>query len=189
MRFSLVSVLAVAGYASVAAAQNCNPSYNFSSVSSCISECNKKAGLEQYADYTEDPNSPNFIKSLSYRCAKGTPAYTQFMTTSGICMMSCPKADQDAFTQTEFGQVCTWYSQHMNDACADPNGSPSSSRSLVSAAATPTGVVSQSVSAAGSPAITSAPVASHPTDSAGSQLKLGSFIASVAVAGSAALLL
>ncbi|KAI7886324.1 hypothetical protein K492DRAFT_122730 [Lichtheimia hyalospora FSU 10163] len=116
MRFSLVAAATIAGYASLAAAQDCNPSFNVTAAPQCIADCNKKAGQEQYADWTDDPSSPNFIQSMGYQCGKGTPAYTTFMTSSGTCMMSCSKDDQNAFT-SYFADACSWYNEHSKDTC------------------------------------------------------------------------
>lgn len=41
MRFSLIAAATLAGYASLAAAQDCNPSFNVTAAPQCISDCNK----------------------------------------------------------------------------------------------------------------------------------------------------
>lgn len=41
MRFSLIAAATIAGYASLAAAQECNPSFNVTAAPQCISDCNK----------------------------------------------------------------------------------------------------------------------------------------------------
>lgn len=53
---------------------------------------------------------------MGYQCGKGTPAYTTFMTTSGTCMMSCSKDDQNAFA-SYYAAACAWYSEHSKDTC------------------------------------------------------------------------
>ncbi|KAG0164101.1 hypothetical protein DFQ28_010771 [Apophysomyces sp. BC1034] len=110
----LVATLAIGSVAS--AAINCNPSYSVPSAGDCIKDCNQKAGTGLYKDWTNDPVSPNFIKSLSYQCARGTEDYITFMTNAGICMTACNKEQQTGFGK-EFVAACTWYGQHKDDKC------------------------------------------------------------------------
>ncbi|KAG0194634.1 hypothetical protein DFQ28_008893 [Apophysomyces sp. BC1034] len=104
------------GTSSITSASKCNPSYSVPSAGDCIKSCNQKAGTGLYKDWTNDPAAPNFVKSLSYQCAKGTVDYMTFMTDAGICMTACSKDQQDAFGK-EFSAACTWYDQHKNDKC------------------------------------------------------------------------
>ncbi|KAI8365250.1 uncharacterized protein BYT42DRAFT_608771 [Radiomyces spectabilis] len=131
----VLGTLALAGAAM--AAENCNPTYQVQSAGQCTSDCNQKAGQGLWSDWTSDPSSPNFIKSLSFNCAKGTPEYTSFMTSAGSCMMKCDKAEQDKYF-AEFGQTCSWYQQHKDDACgAVTGGGNSNSTSSTDGAAKP----------------------------------------------------
>ncbi|KAI9282081.1 hypothetical protein BC943DRAFT_329134 [Umbelopsis sp. AD052] len=119
-------LLAIAAGSSVAtAATNCNPSYNATTSPTCIANCNKKAGQGLWADWTDDPTSTNFVKSLSFQCEKGTPNYMAFMTSAGVCMTSCSTDDQSAF-KTEFQQACQWYTSHTNDTCSGTSATTSS---------------------------------------------------------------
>ncbi|KAI8099977.1 uncharacterized protein BX664DRAFT_245715, partial [Halteromyces radiatus] len=102
---------------SYVAAQNCNPTYNVASSGDCMKKCSEDTGKSIFNDYTTDPASPNFIKSVGISCSKGTPDYIAFMTKAGTCWLSCPKEQQDAYTQKEFKESCTWYNQHKDDKC------------------------------------------------------------------------
>ncbi|KAI8146181.1 hypothetical protein BJV82DRAFT_487740, partial [Fennellomyces sp. T-0311] len=126
----ITSAVVFLGFAAIASAAGCNPSFNVTAGPDCIEKCRESAGKGMSADYTLDPNSPNFITSLSYECEKGTPAYTTYMTQSGICMMNCSADDQADFGSREHADICTWYSAHKSDTCADgSSGSTSSSGS------------------------------------------------------------
>ncbi|KAI9257655.1 hypothetical protein BY458DRAFT_441181 [Sporodiniella umbellata] len=113
----IATLASIASVASVSAA-NCNPSYNTPSAGECFSNCNKKAGKELYSDWTDDSSSPNFLKSLSFMCNKGTSEYMAFMTTGGMCMVSC--SNPELFSN-EFASACSWWQEHKNDTC-DANG-------------------------------------------------------------------
>ncbi|KAG0164102.1 hypothetical protein DFQ30_010512, partial [Apophysomyces sp. BC1015] len=120
---ALVGTLALGSVASAAA--SCNPSYSVPSAGDCIKDCNQKAGTGLYEDWTNDPASPNFLKSLYYQCERGTEDYMTFMTNAGICMTACNKEQQAAFGK-EFSAACQWYGEHKNDKCdgASGNGDP-----------------------------------------------------------------
>ncbi|WFD28760.1 hypothetical protein MNAN1_003774, partial [Malassezia nana] len=100
---------------------DCNVSYDVQPEPKCISDCNRKAGQSMWRDWTDDPSSPNFIKSMGFMCERGTPNYMTFMTKGGECMMKCSKADQDTFTQT-FGQICNFYNDYTKNP--DCKGGP-----------------------------------------------------------------
>ena len=152
------------------------------------------------ADYTIDPTSPNFITSLSYECEKGSPAYTTYMTQSGMCMMKCSAEEQADFGSREHADVCIWYEAHKTDKCDGSSGSasssgsaPSSSPSSSSGAHQKTDAHSSGSGSDASPTASSGSSEDKTEDKAGesaaSNLKLGGLIVSVAAAGTAALLL
>ncbi|ORZ18552.1 hypothetical protein BCR42DRAFT_411137 [Absidia repens] len=128
MRLSLLAL----GAASYVAAQNCNPTYNVASSGDCMKQCSMDAGKSIYSDYTLDPASPNFIKSLSSSCYKGTPDYIAFMTSAGTCWLKCDKKQQDDYTQREFKESCSWYNEHKDDTCNASSASGSSGNSTAS---------------------------------------------------------
>ncbi|KAI8146164.1 hypothetical protein BJV82DRAFT_497777, partial [Fennellomyces sp. T-0311] len=103
-------------------AANCNPSYNVAGYGDCTKQCKVNAGRELYADWTDDPTSPNFIESLKYKCERGFPAYTTFMTVSGTCLLgSCSKEEQQDYSR-EHAESCEWYAAHKDDTCAEESG-------------------------------------------------------------------
>ncbi|KAI8347235.1 hypothetical protein B0O80DRAFT_465842 [Mortierella sp. GBAus27b] len=84
MRASVVALIAA-----VAAVANALD-YPFQSDGPCVSKCLSDAGKSLYSSWTDDPNSPNFIESLSYAHERGTDKYRNFMTKAGMCMGPCP---------------------------------------------------------------------------------------------------
>ena len=128
--------------------------------------------------FTLDPSSSSFISSLANECEKGTPSYTSYMTQSGMCMMKCSESEQADYGSREHADVCTWYTAHKSDSCADASGSASSS-----------GSGSSGSSSSGASSTASADSAEQSSEeSAANNLKLGGFVVSVAAAGIAALL-
>ncbi|KAI8988847.1 hypothetical protein BDB01DRAFT_757532 [Pilobolus umbonatus] len=120
------SAFLVALAATAVAAQNCNPTYNVAGSGECFTGCNIKAGQAYYKDWTMDSTSPHFIPSLQVMCTKGNPVYTAFMTSAGMCMMSC-KDDQDLFNK-EFAGACAWYAEHKNDVCEETSAEAGASK-------------------------------------------------------------
>ncbi|KAG1043650.1 hypothetical protein G6F43_011614 [Rhizopus delemar] len=121
-----LTLVALSTIAAAVSAQNCNPTYNTTSAGPCFANCNEKAGKELYSDWTNDSASPNFLKSLSYMCNKGTSEYMAFMTTAGMCMVSC--SNPELFS-TEFASACAWWQVHRNDTCSSTTTSNSTSSS------------------------------------------------------------
>ena len=127
--------------------------------------------------FSLDPSSSSFISSLANECEKGTPSYTSYMTQSGMCMMKCSESEQADYGSREHPDVCTWYSAHKSDSCADASGSTSSSSS------------SDSSSGSNASSTASGDSAQQSTEeSAANNVKLGGFVVSLAAAGIAALL-
>ncbi|ORZ00938.1 hypothetical protein BCR43DRAFT_511873 [Syncephalastrum racemosum] len=133
---SFVAIIGLAGILAPVEAIDCSSSYNVTAGSDCIENCKKSAGTTLYSDYTTDPSSPNFIKSLSYECAKGTPDYTAFMSSSGTCMMGCSSTEQQDYGSREYAQTCAWYAEHKDDTC---DGSSSSASTSASSSKAPSG--------------------------------------------------
>ncbi|KAG0764760.1 hypothetical protein G6F57_007564 [Rhizopus arrhizus] len=113
-----LTLVALSTLAAAVSAQNCNPTYNTTSAGPCFANCNEKAGKELYSDWTNDSTSPHFLKSLSFMCNKGTSEYMAFMTTAGMCMVSC--SNPELFS-TEFASACAWWQVHRNDTCSLSN--------------------------------------------------------------------
>ncbi|KAI9491728.1 hypothetical protein BDB00DRAFT_746836, partial [Zychaea mexicana] len=109
------------------AAANCNPSYDVAEPGPCVKECKIKAGQDMWAQWTDDPASADFIESLSYKCERGTPAYTTYMTQSGMCVMNCSADEQADYGNREHADSCAWYQEHKDDTCAEASPSPSAS--------------------------------------------------------------
>ena len=81
-----------------------------------------------WSEWTDDPASLNFIESLSYKCQRGDPAYTAFMTQSGTCMMNCSESENSDYGNREHPDSCRWYEAHKDDTCdGDSIGSGSDS--------------------------------------------------------------
>ncbi|KAG0847785.1 hypothetical protein G6F17_012223 [Rhizopus arrhizus] len=83
--FTVVTLLCT--IATVLSAQDCNPTYDTPSAGSCFADCNEKAGKTFFSDWTNDKSSPQFLKSLTLMCQKGTSDYTSFMTKAGILLV------------------------------------------------------------------------------------------------------
>jgi len=98
----------------------CSINYNVKPEPQCIADCNRKAGQSLWSQWTDDPSSPDFIKSLGYMCDKGTEDYMTFMTKGGECMVSCSKEDQKAFTDS-YGQICDFYDAYTKQPACDNN--------------------------------------------------------------------
>ncbi|KAG9324876.1 hypothetical protein KVV02_003283 [Mortierella alpina] len=91
-----------------------DPYYPFQPNGPCVHKCLTDAGKSMYSDFTTDPHNPNFIKSLGYAHDRGTPKYTAFHTTSGMCIAGCPKSEQDHYSAQNDAKT-VWYAEHKND--------------------------------------------------------------------------
>jgi hypothetical protein len=103
--------------AAVAAAANCNPSYNVASSTPCFTACNVVAGQEWVPGWTMDSTSALFIPSLTLMCTKTAPEYRSFMTKAGTCMAQCTADDPEKFN-AEFAGACAWWATHKSDTCS-----------------------------------------------------------------------
>lgn len=93
-----------------------------------------------------DSTSPLFLDSLKVMCTKGTPTYTAFMTTAGMCMASCP--DDPTLFNNEFSGACSWYAIHANDTCFDASGSANTTTDASSSASADSSSAAASTSGA-----------------------------------------
>ncbi|KAF9387541.1 hypothetical protein CPC16_006988 [Podila verticillata] len=127
MRFSVVAI--VAAVVAVASAQELNPLYPFKANGPCVDKCLVDVGNKMLPGvFTEDPSNPNFMKSLALAHERNTPAYTAYMTETGMCLSKCP-ADEQALYQSQYQAKTNWYQSHK------ANGTETSPDST----ATPTG--------------------------------------------------
>lgn len=104
-----------------------------------------------------DHTSPNFIKSLTLMCNKGTSEYLAFMSKAGMCMAGCP--DDQALFNNEFAGACAWWAQHKDDKCGEVGASSNSTASgsaSASASASSAGAAQSSSAVADNAASTSA---------------------------------
>ncbi|KAG2233456.1 hypothetical protein INT48_008862 [Thamnidium elegans] len=115
MRTSIA--IAIVAAAATAVSADCNPSYNVPTSTPCFTACNVKAGSAVVPGWTMDSSSENFLPSLKLMCTKNVPAFTEFMTVAGTCMMGCAGDDPELFN-AEFAGACAWYASHKDDACA-----------------------------------------------------------------------
>ncbi|WFD28995.1 hypothetical protein MNAN1_004014 [Malassezia nana] len=83
---------------------HCDVTYSVQPEPECIPDCNRQAGQSVWKNWTDNPKSPNFIKSLNFICERDTQDYMNFRTKGGICMVKCSKQDQDVFKNT-FNQI------------------------------------------------------------------------------------
>ncbi|KAL4401731.1 hypothetical protein ACI68E_001378 [Malassezia pachydermatis] len=114
-----LAILATAGLV----AAECDVKFPEINEPQCIKDCNEQAGQSLWPDWTNDPKSPNFMKSLSYMCVRGTPQYIDFMTKGGQCMTKCSGPDQSAFAKN-YGRICGFYDAYeKNNDCKNGNGS------------------------------------------------------------------
>ncbi|KAK9762691.1 hypothetical protein K7432_011326 [Basidiobolus ranarum] len=80
---------------------------------SCVATCNEEAGKVCYADYTEDPNSPNFMESLSCLCDSTNPGHTTFINSLNTCMdEGCWLFQRLPFEYSTEGKMCAWYNKN-----------------------------------------------------------------------------
>ncbi|KAK3806570.1 MAG: hypothetical protein J3R72DRAFT_345788, partial [Linnemannia gamsii] len=87
--------------------------YPFEPNGPCVSACTNKAGKAMFPNYSEDPKSPYFIQSLAYTFESGSPNTGKFMTAAGICMVACPKGEQDTYNKQYIAQKA-WYNANKN---------------------------------------------------------------------------
>ncbi|KAG1554838.1 hypothetical protein G6F49_007666 [Rhizopus delemar] len=121
-----MTLIAISPKAAAFSAKKIKPTNKTTTPGPRFANCNEKAGKELYSDWTNDSASPNFLKSLSYMCNKGTSEYMAFMTTAGMCMVSC--SNPELFS-TEFASACAWWQVHRNDTCSSTTTSNSTSSS------------------------------------------------------------
>lgn len=81
-----------------------------------------------FADFTSDPNNPNFIKSLGYAHDRGTPKYTNYMTKTGLCISKCPQAQLNLYNE-QYDAKNTWYLANKNGGTTEPGVAPSATGS------------------------------------------------------------
>ncbi|KAF9176130.1 hypothetical protein BGZ51_001609, partial [Haplosporangium sp. Z 767] len=72
-----------------------------------------------FPNYSEDPSSPYFIKSLSYTFERGSAETGEFMTKAGMCMGRCPADELDLYTQQYPAQL-EWYLANKDTAPTVP---------------------------------------------------------------------
>ncbi|KAG0249821.1 hypothetical protein DFQ27_009767 [Actinomortierella ambigua] len=87
-----------------------DPSYPFLPNGPCVSACTNESGKSLFPNYSEDPKSPYFIESMSYGLDSGSPKTAQFMGKNGMCMVKCPKSEQDLYTQ-QYPARKAWYAK------------------------------------------------------------------------------
>ncbi|KAF9975340.1 hypothetical protein BGZ73_001061 [Actinomortierella ambigua] len=117
MKFSVVAI--VASVAAVASAIE----YPFAPTGQCMAACNMDIGKKIFADYTMDPNNPNFLKSQELELVKGTPSYTRFMTEGGMCWSKCPTEETQAYMK-DFPERRIWYQKQTGTFTGTPSGAP-----------------------------------------------------------------
>ncbi|KAK3814949.1 MAG: hypothetical protein J3Q66DRAFT_343457 [Benniella sp.] len=68
-----------------------------------------------FPNFTDNPNSPYFIESLSYAHERGTQKYTDYMTKSGMCLATagCPAAETDLY-QAQYAAKAAWYQENKS---------------------------------------------------------------------------
>ncbi|KAG2227777.1 hypothetical protein INT45_002015 [Circinella minor] len=187
MRFPLISslVLVLLGSPRIFVSANCNPSYTIDEPAACVKECKINAGRALWSEWTDNPASPNFIESLSYKCQRGDPVYTAFMTQSGTCMMNCSESENSDYGNREHPDSCKWYEEHKDDTCdGDSNSSDSAS---------PSGDANQSEQSQSNNNDTNKTDQEQSQEekdeeSAGIKLRLDTFVAVLTITASAALL-
>ncbi|KAI7857371.1 hypothetical protein BDC45DRAFT_578855 [Circinella umbellata] len=200
MRVPLISslVLVLLGSSSILVSANCNPSYTIDDPAACVKECKISAGRALWSEWTDDPASPNFIESLSYKCQRGDPVYTAFMTQSGTCMMNCSESENSDYGNREHPDSCKWYEEHKNDTCdssSSDNASPSPSDSSDNGGgASPSGDANQSEQSQSSnndnnKTDQEQSQEEKDKESAGIKLQLGTLVAVLTITASSAALL
>ncbi|KAG0253898.1 hypothetical protein BG011_006099 [Mortierella polycephala] len=126
MRFSAIAVLATV--ASLASAVE----YPFEANGPCITKCLLDIGKSMFPEFTDDPNDPNFFKSLYYAHERTTPEYKQYLATTNDCNVLCPKAEIEIY-MGQYTPKNDWY--HANK----PGGSPNATATTTSGSSNPHG--------------------------------------------------
>ncbi|KAG0291211.1 hypothetical protein BGZ96_005404 [Linnemannia gamsii] len=106
MHFTTVTI--ASAVVAVASAQTLNPLYPFQPNGACVDACLNKAGKSMFDKFTNDPCSPDFMASLAFAHERGTPNYTKYMTDTGMCIMNCPKPEQELYNEQYKGKAA-WY--------------------------------------------------------------------------------
>ncbi|KAF9362784.1 hypothetical protein BGX34_005511 [Mortierella sp. NVP85] len=111
MRFAIVAL--VAAVALVPSAQAVD--YPFKPNGPCVAKCLNDAGKSMFPNFTDNPNSPYFIESLSYAHERGTQKYTDYMTKSGMCLATsaCPQDETDLY-QAQYAAKAAWYQENKS---------------------------------------------------------------------------
>ncbi|KAK9674711.1 hypothetical protein K7432_016973 [Basidiobolus ranarum] len=90
-----IQVLAGIAAVSVVSASDYFP---FKYPNDCITECAMEAGKKCWPNYTQDPNSPDFVESFACLCGSDQAKVNGFLTDSLNCMLekSCPNYMSEA---------------------------------------------------------------------------------------------
>ncbi|KAG0029439.1 hypothetical protein BGZ82_007959 [Podila clonocystis] len=85
--------------ATVAAVASAKSAWNFPAEGPCVAACTDAAGKSINPHYDDvDSNGPFFFASLSYNYEIFTPNSNAFKIKAGLCIVSCPKKEQKAYT-------------------------------------------------------------------------------------------
>ncbi|KAF9420205.1 hypothetical protein BGZ94_009175 [Podila epigama] len=122
MRFSVIAI--AAAVVAVVSAQDPHPTlYPFKANGACVHKCLTDVGLDMDPKFTNDPTNEYFIKSLGYAHDRGTPKYTAYMTGTGMCIMKCPKVEQDLYNE-QYEAKNDFYVKKKAELAAQPTPTP-----------------------------------------------------------------
>ncbi|KAF9397189.1 hypothetical protein BGZ94_006378, partial [Podila epigama] len=84
-----------------------DPAFPFKPDGPCVKQCNLVAGQSMFPEYSEDPTSPYFWRSLALSYVPGADNQV-FMGKSGKCITGCPKEELTLYS-AQFGPKRTWF--------------------------------------------------------------------------------
>ncbi|KAF9082923.1 hypothetical protein BGX23_011958 [Mortierella sp. AD031] len=184
MRFSVVAL--VAALVAVSSAQDIvDPTYPFKPNGPCVDKCLNDIGKKLMPGFTSDPKDPKFLESLGYAHDRGTPKYTAYMNQTGLCISSCPREEQNLYSQ-QYKEKNAWYVEKK--AGGTPGAGNSAAIPSGGASATPSGGASATPSGGASATTTGG---AKPTGGAGSDAAANAasgLVSVVALLGAVALL-
>ncbi|KAF9371004.1 hypothetical protein CPB97_002301, partial [Podila verticillata] len=85
-----------------------DPAFPFQPNGPCLTDCINTAGKSLYPDYSQDPKSPYFWRSMAITYDISFVDNMPFMKALAPCMKGCPKAENDLFGK-QYGSQVAWY--------------------------------------------------------------------------------
>ncbi|KAF9026788.1 hypothetical protein BGZ52_005868, partial [Haplosporangium bisporale] len=114
-----------------------DPAFPFLPNGPCLTDCINTAGKSLYSDYSQDPKSPYFWRSMAITYDISTADNMAFLKASGPCMKGCPKAENDLFGK-QYGPQVAWYKANKPTTTVPPVTTTTTTTTTTTVAPTPT---------------------------------------------------